>query len=70
MNDISAILGVRPIVPARAPLIAPAARDTSSGAAGRKALYRSTKRYSQEEGLSCCFRQWRAAHSHCRLIHG
>ena len=22
------------------------------------------------KGLSCCFRQWRATHSHCRLVHG
>lgn len=36
----------------------------------RPALYRSTKTYDHNEGLSCCFRQWRAVHSHCRLIHG
>ena len=33
-------------------------------------VYRSTKTYDHSEGLSCCFRQWRAAHSHCRLVHG
>ncbi len=33
-------------------------------------LYRSTKTYDHNEGLSCCFRQWRADHSHCRFIHG
>ncbi|MCB5174825.1 6-pyruvoyl trahydropterin synthase family protein [Microvirga lenta] len=33
-------------------------------------IYRSTKSYDHNEGLSCCFRQWRATHSHCRLIHG
>jgi 6-pyruvoyltetrahydropterin/6-carboxytetrahydropterin synthase len=33
-------------------------------------LYRSTKTYDHNEGLSCCFRQWRAEHSHCRQIHG
>ena len=33
-------------------------------------LYRSTKTYDHNEGLSCCFRQWRATHSHCRLLHG
>jgi 6-pyruvoyltetrahydropterin/6-carboxytetrahydropterin synthase len=33
-------------------------------------IYRSTKAYDHAEGLSCCFRQWRATHSHCRLIHG
>ncbi|MGM4986002.1 MULTISPECIES: 6-pyruvoyl trahydropterin synthase family protein [Rhizobium] len=31
--------------------------------------YRSTKSYDHNEGLSCCFRQWRAD-SHCQLIHG
>jgi 6-pyruvoyltetrahydropterin/6-carboxytetrahydropterin synthase len=31
--------------------------------------YRSTKTYGHEVGLSCAFRQWRAA-SHCRRIHG
>ena len=33
-------------------------------------IYRSTKSYDHSEGLSCCFRQWRAAHSHCKLVHG
>lgn len=33
-------------------------------------LYRSTKFYDHSEGLSCCFRQWRAEHSHCHLLHG
>ena len=32
--------------------------------------YYSTKTYDHNEGLSCAFRQWRATHSHCRLIHG
>ncbi len=32
-------------------------------------IYRSTKTYDHSEGLSCCFRQWKAQ-SHCRLIHG
>ncbi len=36
----------------------------------RARLYRSTKFYDHSEGLSCCFRQWRADHSHCRLLHG
>jgi len=31
--------------------------------------YRVTKTYGHEQGLSCCFRQWRAD-SHCRLLHG
>ncbi len=26
-------------------------------------VYRSTKTYDHTEGLSCCFRQWRATHS-------
>lgn len=32
-------------------------------------MYKSTKRYGHEIGLSCCFRQHRAD-SHCRLLHG
>jgi len=35
-----------------------------------QAVFRSTKTYDHNEGLSCCFRQWRATHSHCRLLHG
>ena len=35
-----------------------------------RARYRSTKTYDHNEGLSCCFRQWRAVGSHCQLIHG
>lgn len=34
------------------------------------AVYRSTKSYAHAEGLSCCFRQWRATESHCRFLHG
>lgn len=30
----------------------------------------STKTFSNDLGLSCCFRQWRATHSHCSLLHG
>ena len=33
-------------------------------------VYRSTKTYDHNEGLSCSFRQWRAGQSHCRLLHG
>lgn len=33
-------------------------------------MFRSTKTYDHNEGLSCCFRQWRATGSHCRLLHG
>lgn len=32
--------------------------------------YRVTKTYGHERGLSACFRQWRATHSHCSLLHG
>ena len=32
--------------------------------------YYSTKTYGTDRGLSCCFRQWRADHSHCSLLHG
>ena len=39
-------------------------------ASSRCQLYRSTKSYGHSEGLSCAFRQWRATHSHCRLVHG
>ena len=30
----------------------------------------STKTYGTDRGLSCCFRQWRATHSHCSTLHG
>ena len=30
-------------------------------------MFRSSKLFS---GYSCCFRQWRATHSHCRFLHG
>lgn len=33
-------------------------------------MHYSTKTYGHERGLSCAFRQPRAFHSHCRLIHG
>ncbi len=32
--------------------------------------YQSTKTYGHELGLSACFRQHRAVHSHCSLLHG
>lgn len=32
-------------------------------------VYGSTKRYVHANGLSCCFRQWRAE-SHCEYLHG
>ena len=34
------------------------------------AKFYSTKTYGNDRGLSCCFRQWRATHSHCSLLHG
>ena len=36
----------------------------------RGEIFRCTKTYDHTEGLSCCFRQWRATHSHCRFLHG
>jgi 6-pyruvoyltetrahydropterin/6-carboxytetrahydropterin synthase len=33
-------------------------------------MYRSTKTYGHELGLSACFRQHRAVHSHCSFLHG
>jgi len=42
----------------------------SDGSPQPREIYRSTKTYDHIEGLSCCFRQWRATHSHCSLIHG
>lgn len=32
-------------------------------------MYRSSKTYGHDIGLSACFRQWRAQ-SHCRFLHG
>lgn len=43
--------------------------EASEAASRAGEIFRSTKRYDHAEGLSCCFRQWRAQ-SHCRLIHG
>ena len=37
--------------------------------ARRMIQHSSTKTYTHEEGLSCCFRQWRAE-SHCHFLHG
>lgn len=34
------------------------------------AIYYSTKTFGNDRGLSCCFRQWKAIHSHCSLLHG
>lgn len=33
-------------------------------------MYRSGKVFTHAQGLSCCFRQWRATHSHCQFLHG
>jgi 6-pyruvoyltetrahydropterin/6-carboxytetrahydropterin synthase len=33
-------------------------------------MYQVVKKYGHEQGLSCAFRQWRATHSHCSLLHG
>ena len=33
-------------------------------------VFESGKTYTHAQGLSCCFRQWRATHSHCRFLHG
>jgi 6-pyruvoyltetrahydropterin/6-carboxytetrahydropterin synthase len=33
-------------------------------------MFYSTKQYGHEVGISACFRQWRAEHSHCRFLHG
>ena len=33
-------------------------------------IYESTKTFTHAQGLSCCFRQWRANDSHCRFLHG
>ena len=47
-----------------------AERIASPPLAESNEIYRSTKSYDHAEGLSCCFRQWRATQSHCSLIHG
>ena len=33
-------------------------------------MHYSTKTYGTDRGLSCCFRQWKADHSHCSTLHG
>lgn len=35
-----------------------------------KFRHQSTKTYGHDLGLSACFRQWRATHSHCSKLHG
>jgi len=50
----------------------PAQSHAASAGAGRpqNGVWRVVKTYDHAEGLSCCFRQWQAGHSHCRYIHG
>jgi 6-pyruvoyltetrahydropterin/6-carboxytetrahydropterin synthase len=45
------------------------AASTGAGAP-QNGVWRVVKHYDHAEGLSCCFRQWQAGHSHCRYIHG
>lgn len=45
-------------------------KPAEQSCAGTKAIFRSTKTYGHSEGLSCCFRQWRATESHCKFLHG
>lgn len=33
-------------------------------------MHLSSKTFGHDVGLSCCFRQWRATHSHCQYLHG
>lgn len=33
-------------------------------------MYQVRKRFQKGKGFSCCFRQHRAEHSHCRFFHG
>lgn len=33
-------------------------------------VYRTVKTYGHDRGLSCCFRQHAAKHSHCSMLHG
>jgi 6-pyruvoyltetrahydropterin/6-carboxytetrahydropterin synthase len=47
-----------------------AGRSHLHAALPSRTTYRAIKRYGHNEGLSCAFRQWRATHSHCRLLHG
>lgn len=42
--------------------------STSGG--NKEQMYYSTKTYGNDRGLSCCFRQPNATHSHCSLLHG
>jgi 6-pyruvoyltetrahydropterin/6-carboxytetrahydropterin synthase len=33
-------------------------------------MFKVTKTFGHDRGLSACFRQWRSSHSHCRWLHG
>lgn len=33
-------------------------------------MFKSTKTFGHDLGISCAFRQWRATHSHCSKLHG
>jgi len=48
----------------------PSAAPPAGSALPAARLFRSIKTYGHEAGFSCCFRQWRAEHSHCRFLHG
>jgi 6-pyruvoyltetrahydropterin/6-carboxytetrahydropterin synthase len=50
----------------------PSQSHAASAGAGPhpQGVFRVVKAYGHDEGLSCCFRQWQAGHSHCRYIHG
>lgn len=45
-------------------------REAAQATPVRTPKYYSTKTYGTDRGLSCCFRQWRATHSHCSTLHG
>lgn len=44
--------------------------DANELQSGPWMTFESGKTYTHAEGLSCCFRQWRAKDSHCRFLHG
>lgn len=48
----------------------PTGASHAAPAALPSGLWRVVKTYDHAEGLSCCFRQWQAGHSHCRYLHG
>ncbi len=48
----------------------PSHAASTPSAAAPAGLWRVVKTYDHAEGLSCCFRQWQAGHSHCRYLHG